>query len=379
MNEQKMSVDSFAKFTRQYTERAEIMIARIENENTAWGFVSKEDQILHGQILQELGTIAPKTLNSGKAESRRFNKVYLAVINEQVKRVLITCEGNLFDCESGSIISNPAIEVFEPTSQLLRTEPKIVFIILDKIAPPPVSTTLVTTYLRSLLRLIKEDQRSVPDSPYLLLTVMKNFKIYSAEARYYCACIILLIASKSDTNNYYAKNRVRDFLETVQSDSFVQTLLESLAIECSSEIESKLSTMILSLFSFSISNKNNVECYQMARKLIKHGIFKLVTKFKGREQEILYDIIKNICMLAIVYNDQNMIISDKCESKNSRLAEFNAKKSASQIEEEWFSDSEDEPVDASTISSGVQKEFPSISVRICSWKNILITFRSETG
>jgi len=340
------------------------MIARMENENTAWGFVSKEDQMQHGKILQELLKITTESLYSRKVESRRFNKVYLAVIKERVKRVLVTCEGNLFDCETGIIISNPGIEVFEPTSQLLKTEPKIVFIILDKIAPRPVSTTLVTTYLRSLLRLIKEDQRSIPDSPYLLLTVMKNYKIYPAEARYCCACIILLMASKNDTDNYYAKNRVRDFLETVRSDSFIQTLLEISAIDCSSEMESKLSTKILSLFSYSISNKNNVECYQMARKLIKHGIFKLVTKFKGREQEILYDIIKNICMLAIVYNDQNMIITDKCESKNSRLAEFNAQKSACQIEEEWFSDSEDEPVDASSISSGIQKEFPTISVRI---------------
>ena len=84
-------------------------------------------------------------------------------------------------------------------------------------------------------------------------------------------------------------------------------------------------------------------------------------------------------MLAIVYNDQNMIISDFCESKGSRLAEFNAEKSASQIEEEWFSENEDaSPVDAKTITSELQNEFPTISVRdFYNLKYLQLDSRSE--
>ena len=98
--------------------------------------------------LEELFSIDPQRLKDRKAESRKYNKVYLAIIENHVRRVLITSQGNLFDCESGTIYRDPRVEVFEATSQMLKTEPRLVFLILDKIAPSPVSTILVTTCLR---------------------------------------------------------------------------------------------------------------------------------------------------------------------------------------------------------------------------------------
>ena len=148
MKNHKLSVQPFTRFARNNEKTADVMIARIVNEYSAWGFLSKEDQILHSKILEELFSIDPQRLKDRKAESRKFNKVYLTIIDNHVRRVLITSQGNLFDCESGSIYREPRVEVFEADSQLLKTEPRLVFLILDKIAPSPVSSTLVTTCLR---------------------------------------------------------------------------------------------------------------------------------------------------------------------------------------------------------------------------------------